>query len=150
MDCYFKIFEHLSLRELLTIYDSLEDKVYPAPYPLSDKKSVVLAIIKIKQNYFDDKPKFFFDKDEVGTVKLLPFTTECQEQQFAKSHHKLNLPKILSVLAADSMASLIATVSDIDESDTTTDDSTDDEPLDETIKPKVKMEKPRRSKIPVS
>ena len=87
MDMYFKYFEDLSLRELLSIYDSLVDRVYPAPYPLTDKKSIVLAIVKVESGYFDDKPKFFFEKDEVGAVKLVPFTTDCDEQKFAKSNH---------------------------------------------------------------
>jgi hypothetical protein len=155
MDMYFKYFEDLSFRELLSIYDSLVDRVYPAPYPLTDKKSIVLAIVKVESGYFDDKPKFFFEKDEVGAVKLLPFTTDCDEQKFAKSNHKINLTKILSVLTADSMATLIATVSDIDDSDMTTDVSSDESDEntqhDETIKPKVKMEdkKPSKSKIPI-
>ena len=148
---YYKIFEDLSQRELLAIYDSLKDKVYPAPYPLSDKKSIVLNIIKIDNSYFDNKPKFYFDKEEsTGTVKLEPFTSDYKEQKFAKSHHKINLEKIKTLLTADSMQSVIATVSDID--DSSSDSSFEDEQeLDETIKANVKTDdkKPQTSKIPI-
>lgn len=150
---YYKSFEDLSQRELQAIYDSLKDKVYSAPYPLSDKKSIVLNIIKIDNSYFDNKQKFYFDKEELtGTVKLEPFTSDYKEEKFAKSHHKINLEKIKTLLTADSMQSVIATVSDIDDSSSdSSDEDEQEQELDETIKAKVKTEdkKPQTSKIPI-
>lgn len=154
---YFKRTADLSKRELLSIYDSFDEKEYPVHYPITDKKSVVLNILRLNPDFFENDPKFIFRINDTGAIEYLKDSTDdCENQRFSRSHHKINLEKILSLAEARSMEEIIANESDFDteietESDSDSDSSADSEDsANVTVKPKtprpqrqhIKKEKP--------
>ena len=147
-ETYFKKTEDLSKRELLLIYDSFETKEYPVHYPAVDKKSCVLNILRLKDDYFENDPKFVFRELDTGEVEFLKSYGEpCDNQRFSKPHHKLSIEKILSIAEAKTLEEIIATQSDIDQSDvrvgsdTQSDTSDSQASADITIKPNTRAKR---------
>ena len=152
-ETYYKLTADLSKRELLLIYDSFDEKEYPVFYPITDKKSVVLNILRLNADFFENDPKFVFRAQDTGVVHFLKdFTEDCDNQRFSRPNHKINLEKILSLVEARSMEEIIANESDFDtdidsESDTDSDSSgTSEATVDVTIKPKTPKPKPENIK----
>ena len=131
-ETYFKKAEDLSKRELLLIYDSLEDRKFPSEFPITEKRSIVCNILKINTNALVNDGKYVFRKDENGIVKYLPNNQDCVNQKYARPHHKINLNKIKTLMNAETLEEHLMT-SDIDDSDVD-DDNTDNINLDETVR----------------
>ena len=145
-EMYFKIIQDLSQRELLLLYNSLEKKVYPAHFPITDKQNVVLNIIKVEPKFFEDNEKFYFERNDQGIVTYhKDFRGTCDNQKFARHDHKINLNKILTLMKAKSMEEILTTHSDIDETDLSSEEASDAE-MEETMRPNVKKEQKPETK----
>ena len=72
MENYFKKFEDLNRRELVLLYDSLPSKVYTPAHPITDKASIVINILQLKENFFSNGRKFYFkESTDTGFLEYL-------------------------------------------------------------------------------
>jgi hypothetical protein len=116
-EIYFKNVADLSRNELLKIYDSIPEKVYPCRIPVTDKKSLVLNILEFDENFVSHDKKYHFEKSSDGNfLTYLPNHNGPCDQKFAKSHHKINGEQIQAAKKAENLSALMASLS-CDESD---------------------------------
>ena len=154
-EIYFKKVADLSMAELMQLYNSLDNKQFPAHFPIVDKKSVVLNIFNIEPDFFKGDPKFVFEKSQAGDLKYLKDYKDTCNQKFARPHQKVNLDKIFSLLKASSIAEILQYQSDVEQSDLESEQEDDDgDDLNVTVREndrKVKAEtseaKPRPSAL---
>ena len=153
-ETYFKVFEDLNRTELICLYDSLENKVYPCKIPVTDKASIILNILSLNSDFFDPLNKKFCFEDDTQFIKFLDNAEpdDSMLQKYAKSHHKNNLEDILASSEASSVSALLASLK-VEESDNdensendSSDSSEDEDDANNTVVAPVKREPVRKSK----
>ena len=157
MENYFKKFEDLNRRELVLLYDSLPSKVYPPAHPITDKASIVINILQLKEDFFPYGKKFYFkESNDTGFLEYLhdhdPDDQNQIDQKFAKVHHKMDIEMIKASKEATSMQELMTMMTFESETDNESlpdldfsEDENNDEDADETVIPKG--EKPKFGNI---
>jgi len=151
-EIYFKYVADLSRNELLKIYDSIPEKVYPCRIPVTDKKSLVLNILEFDENFVSHDKKYHFEKSSDGNfLTYLPNHNDPCDQKFAKSHHKINGEQIQAAKKTENLSALMASLS-CDESDSdslpglfagSSDSSSESDDAEKTILPKTPKQEPK-------